>query len=101
MQPNNLETTCQLAAYVAANGPEVTLKNRTFTVENVRYEDSLGFFADVSAKRGARTINYLGMHCEGKVIGRPGTEIWEVLRVSGGCGSVARFAVYQGTLLPL
>lgn len=101
MQASTSETTSQLAAYVAANGSEITIKNRTFTVENVRSEDSLAYFADLSTKRGTRVISYLGMQCEGRVIGRPGAEVWEVVRVSGGCSSVVRFAVYQGALLPL
>jgi hypothetical protein len=81
----------QLAAYVAANGPELTFRRTSLVVEGLSGEGSLatGTFASKRAR-------YLGVLCiNARVVGRPGAEVWAVM---SGRRNVVRFAVVNGAI---
>lgn len=90
-------STCQLMAYVEAHGPEIVIRGRGYTFENVRIEADLGGFADAVTKRA----RYLAMQTMGKVIGRPKAETWVIMRITGGGACLAKFAIDQGKLIEL
>jgi len=90
-------TSCQLEAYVKANGPEIVIRGRAYTFEKIRIEQGLGGFADALTKRA----KYLAMQTTGKVINRPGAEPWVIMRTSGGGACLAQFAIHEGKLIEL
>lgn len=87
----------QLAQYIKQHGNEITVRGKTFTFTDLRHEEGLGFFATAKTTRS----ELLGMNTNGKVIGRPGAEMWEVLRMSGRGGVVAKFAIFEGKMLDI
>lgn len=88
---------CQLEAYVKAHGPEIVIRGRGYTFENIRMEEGLGGFADALTKRA----KYLAMQTPGRVINRPGAEPWVIMRTSGGGACLAQFAIHDGKLIEL
>lgn len=96
-QDTSANLTCQLKAYVRAHGPEMVIRGRSFTFENICMEPDLGWFADALTKRA----KYLAMQTMGEVISRPGAEPWVIMRTSGGGACLAQFAIYEGKLIEL
>ncbi len=90
-------TTCQLQAYLASSGEEIAVRGKTYRIDNLRNETGFGIFADVHGPRS----KYIGMQVRTRVIGRPGAEVWDVLRMSGRGAVVASFAVHDGKILSL
>lgn len=80
-----------------AGGTELVIRNKTYTVENLRNETGLGFFATFRTPRA----QYLAMQTRGKVIGRPQAEAWSVMSTSGRGRKIVDFAIDQGKLLVL
>lgn len=91
------DSSCQLQHYLATSGGEVSLRGKTYRIENLRNETGLGFFADFHGPRS----KYLAMQVRTRVIGRPGAEAWDVLRMSGRGSVVVSFAVFEGKILTL
>ncbi|MEY2117091.1 hypothetical protein [Rhodanobacter sp. FW106-PBR-R2A-1-13] len=92
--PSSPCTGSQLARYLAANGNEVVVKGRRFTVEG---PDTDGF-TDIATFKTARA-SYHGVLCvNAKVVGRPGAEVWAVVV---GRKTQASFAIHEGMLLAL
>lgn len=88
----------QLAAYVAASGPELVLGKRTFIVEGIA-EDG-GNPNDIAvASFKAVTARYTGVRCDLTKLPRyPGAEVWELISPRR---TIACFALHEGRVIEL
>ncbi|UJJ60607.1 hypothetical protein [Rhodanobacter denitrificans] len=84
----------QLAAYIATNGTDLTIKGRAFTVDGP-IQDGNTALATFSTQR----TSYTGVLCvNARVPGKPGAEVWSLV---GGGKTQATFAIHEGALLAL
>lgn len=78
-------------------GAELVVGNKTFTVEKLRHEKGLGFFATFRTPRA----EYLAMQTSARVIGKPDAEVWTVISTTGRGRTFADFAISDGKVLVL
>lgn len=84
----------QLATYMAANGNDLTIKGRAFTVDGPIQEGDTA----LATFRTMRT-SYTGVLCvNARVPGKPGAEVWSLV---GGGKTQATFAIHEGALLAI
>lgn len=84
----------QLSQYRAANGDQLVVGNKTFTIEGITESD----IGAVATFKSART-SYMGVECiNAKVSRLPGAEVWSI---DAGKRHIASFAVNQGRIIPL
>jgi hypothetical protein len=85
----------QLAAYLVDKDGMLAVRDRRFEVEGISSDADI----HVATFRGPRAC-YTGIVCSNTTVpSRPGAEVWDVLDGRG--RTVASFAIWQGTLLPL
>jgi len=80
-----------------AGQSEFSVGNRKYTVQNLRHENGLGFFATFRTPRA----EYLAMQVDGRVSGRPQAEVWTVMATGGRGRKVVDFAIDQDRVLVL
>ncbi len=86
----------QLAAVIGANR-ELSIGGKAYTVENLRNETGMGFFATFRTPRA----EYIAMQTSTRVAGRPKAEAWTVMSMSGRGRKIVDFAVDNGKVLVL
>lgn len=84
----------QLEALIAANGPVIEVRGRTFTVEGVSGDGDIAL-----ATFKAKKASYTGIrYNNARVAGVPDAEVWSIL---GGKREIASFAVHDGKIKAL
>lgn len=87
----------QLKQYVAKNGSQLIIGHYALTVLGISVDDAEPELAAATFK-SVRT-EYVGVYCaNSSVVGKPGAEVWAVLK---GKGILLEFAVFDGKLYPL
>lgn len=87
--------TTQLQSYIDANGIELRLGHRVFTIQGVRAEGDIAV-ATVKAVRAS----YNMVRCNNtRVYRHEGAEVWAILSPKG--RNIAQFAVHEGKLIEL
>jgi hypothetical protein len=86
----------QLAALLGESR-EFAIGGKTYTVENLRNETGMGFFATFRTPRA----EYIAMQTNTRVLGRPNAEAWSVMSMSGRGRKIVDFAVDNGKALVL
>jgi hypothetical protein len=97
MQNNVQEATpCDLARYIAAKGPQLDLRGKTYKVEGISGDCELAV-ATIAGPR-AKYTGVVSVH-RNLLIKYPGAELWYVLNKSG--AQVASFAIHDGSVIAL
>ncbi len=83
-----------LAKYIAANGSQIVIRGRTFTVGSQGEDEGIA----VATFNTART-SYRGVICiNARVPGKLGAEVWAIV---GGRKTQATFAIHEGAISAL
>ncbi len=87
---------CQLGKLLG-QAQELVVGGKSFTVENLRNETGMGFFATFRTGRA----EYIATQTNTRVAGRPEAEAWTVMSMSGRGRKIVDFAVHNGQVLVL
>lgn len=79
------------ASFLAVNGPTITIDRKSFTIEGISSDGDLA----VASFRSA-CVSYTGVVCPLATVSTlPGAEVWALV---GNRRTIARFAIYNGTV---
>ena len=87
----------QLAAYIASHGATIEVGNRSFIVLGISGDRDLAVATFGGTRSKARFTAVVSVN-RNLVAGKPDAEVWSVV---GSARTIARFAVWNDTIIPL